>query len=149
MWYRWKILVREAIIGSIRQESGDRTFNFKFHARAGNIKVKEFELGYDVNDNDVIDGGEIDKVRPFYKDGTVNPLYSVRHPNPTDCIDIDFELKKDHFDKVGETKVLELGEKMPREELKKIFENLRKPKSGIQFCAGSCSGYMLAASNGG
>lgn len=148
IWYRWTIKIDSMFVGEVNQVIDEKQFNLKLHARAPSIQVTKFELGFDVNDNDKIDSGEVADVRPFNKDGSINPLYAVRHPNNTDCIDIDIKDSR-NTGNLGKIETLDLKKSTGVNKLKKILSGLKEEKTGIQFCAGSCSGYMLAASNGG
>ncbi|MEM7060325.1 MAG: hypothetical protein AAF557_22320 [Pseudomonadota bacterium] len=135
IWYEWKIFVEPGGIkqGEIHKpigkfdENGDPIiFNYKYHARAPNIIIKSFKVGIDKNNDDVIDEGEINDVEYFLPNGDVNRLGAVFHPNNSDCIDIDMVVDLD-----GNGKPVDPN----------------NPKH-LMFCAGSCSGYLLAATNG-
>lgn len=148
LWYEWKINVEEFFVGEIEKIVKGKKFNLKLHARSENFKVEEFRTGIDVNNDNIVDTGEIFDVQPFFKDGSVNFLYSVFSANNTDCIDIDIAVK-------GNISAITSGGKFQAIDSAKAvafsttLSTLSDRENGIQFCAGSCSGYMLAASNGG
>lgn len=152
IWYRWSIAVEEIFIGSIEQIIGGKTFNLKLHARAPHLKVISFEVGFDKDGDDILDeaDGEIAHVKPFSANGSINPLYAVRHPNNTDCIDIDIAIPSySPPGDLGTITELNLEDSDDVTVFEDILASFQSDGTGIQFCAGSCSGYMLAASNGG
>lgn len=93
---------------------------FRYFARGEKIKVITFAAGKGDTEND------LRPVDYFDEDGNLNDLARVYFHSNSDCIEI---LTKDRFEH-GET----YG---------------TNPGNDFRLCAGSCSGYLLAASNGG
>ncbi len=93
---------------------------FRYFARGEKIKVITFAAGKGDTEND------LRPVDYFDEDGNLNDLARVYYHSNSDCIEI---LTKDRFAHGG-TYGTNNG-------------------NDIRLCAGSCSGYLLAASNGG
>ena len=148
IWYDWgiKILPGELIGRPITRSIDGKDFNFKLHARAPHMEINHFKVGLDFNNNNLIDDytlngikrPETEQVKYFFEDGTINRLASVMHPNNSDCIDIDL-----NFDSEAVKAVYKGG----RIHAEALASALRGSLKAIQFCAGSCSGYLLAATN--
>lgn len=161
LWYVWEIEIEKMFVGPIERKSGEKIFNAKMHSRANDFKINSFKVGYDINNNDIVDEytldgetkQEVEEVFPYFKNGRINPLYSVLSPNNSDCIDIDFQLPPNVAaslladDRASDSRK---GPE-PREGAERAGElyGALSEMLAIQFCAGSCSGYLLAASNGG
>lgn len=117
--YRWQIFVKE---GGLIIDEIPNPVHFDKSGNPMKYKIHARSPYIEVRSFE-IDGEDV----PYYnqQNGTIHPLGSVKHPNPNDCLDIDSSIPLVGSGQIDAT------------------------PGNVRFCAGSCSGYMITASNGG